>query len=121
MKVLIVDDHEEYLQMICEYLRRINGYKQIKISRRGDDGFDTAESFCPEIIILDMTLPDMNGIELARELRKTIPEVGIIMVTGHDPSGHRTAALAAGVDEFIPKMDIFSELIPAIDKLLGNS
>jgi len=89
----------------------------IGTASRGDEALEQAESLHPQIILIDLAMPGMPGLEAIPHLRRIMPDVGIIALTMMDTGGFRQAALNAGADEFIPKANMRTELLPAIKRL----
>ena len=118
MKCLIIDDQEEYLRMISKFLELSKCDLDIKYALTGVDGVRKFHCYEPDFVIIDMILPDINSFAIVRHLRNENPRLHILMVSGYDPKSYKKAALEAGVDEFLSKMDIFKDLIPAINRLV---
>ena len=115
-KVLIVDDHEE----IRRSLARLVGAwgHEVAVAENGERALSLAATFQPEFAILDLSLPGMNGVVLARRLRKVFPagRLYIIALSGHASVELREACLAAGFDECLNK----TEGIETLERLLGD-
>jgi len=120
-RILLVEDHEEIWDFLSRRLKR-RGY-EVDIAFDGQDGVDKASSLAPDIVLLDMNLPVMDGWTAA-SLLKSRPETSkmpIIALTAHAMSGDREKALAAGCDDYHPKPVDFSRLLQQIEALLGRS
>ncbi|MDA3814357.1 MAG: response regulator [Candidatus Cloacimonetes bacterium] len=102
-KILIIEDNEQNMYMLS-YLLESNNYEVIK-SKNGKEGIILAEKFMPDAIILDIQLPEMDGYEVARELRKikVLKNVLIIVVTSYAMVGDKEKALASGANGYIEK------------------
>ena len=102
-KVMIVDDHEE----IRRSLARLVGTwgHEVAVAENGDRAMLLAATFQPEFAILDLSLPGMNGVVLARRLRRVFPagRLCIIALSGYASGEVREACLAAGFDECLNK------------------
>jgi DNA-binding NarL/FixJ family response regulator len=72
----------------------------------GRDAIDKAERFCPDLIILDLSMPVMNGLQAARIIRRSNPKVSIILLTLHEQSIVDSEASAAGIDRLVSKADM---------------
>lgn len=102
-KVLIVDDHEEVRRSLA---RLVGAWgHEVAVAENGDRALSLAATFQPEVAILDLSLPGMNGIVLARRLRTMFPagRMYLIALSGHASSEVREACLAAGFDECLDK------------------
>ena len=101
--ILYIEDNEQNLYLIT-YLLRAKGYDVIQ-ARSGEEGIALAQQRLPDLILLDIQLPGMDGYEIARRLR-SCPEVRripIVAVTSYAMVGDREKALAAGCDGYIEK------------------
>ena len=121
MKILLVEDNEMNRDMLSRRLMK-RGF-QIDIAVDGKQGIEMAEAGTPDIILLDMSLPVIDGWEAARRLKgsertRTIP---IIALTAHAMAGDREKALAAGCDDYDTKPVDFQSLLSKIEALIGPS
>ncbi len=119
-KVLVVEDNEMNRDMLSRRLQR-RGYEVI-VSVDGEDGVSKARSDSPDIILMDMDLPILDGWAATRKL-KASPEtrsIPVIALTAHAMAGDREKALEAGCDDYDTKPVEFSRLIEKIEKLLGK-
>lgn len=119
-KILLVEDSEQIWDFLSRRLER-RGHT-VLLAHDGEQGVNTAKSASPDIILLDMNLPVMDGWTAARALKadqqtQTIP---IIALTAHAMTGDREKALQAGCDEYHPKPIDFSKLLEQMDALLGG-
>ena len=115
-KLLIVEDHDELSEFLSRRLRR-RGF-EIVLARDGLEAVRSAESEAPDVVLLDMNLPLMDGWTVARTLRGRADAVPIIALTAHAMSGDRAKALAAGCNEHHPKPIDFDLLLDQIDEAL---
>lgn len=117
-KVLIVEDEETLLFTLAHNLKR-GGYSVITAAR-GDDGLRLAREHHPDLIVLDVMLPGIDGIQICRLLRRD-SEVPIIMLTALGGEGDRVAGLDTGADDYIPKPFGMRELMARVRALLRRS
>lgn len=103
LSILIIEDNEQNMYMLS-YLLTNNNYNVIK-AFNGKDGLDLAHNNHPEIILLDIQLPDMDGYEICLKLRHNgLPKnTTIIAVTSYAMGGDREKAIEAGADGYIEK------------------
>jgi DNA-binding NarL/FixJ family response regulator len=78
----------------------------------GQEGVRMAESLAPDIVLMDLIMPVMNGLDATRQIKSGLTPPRVIIVTMHDDPGYRRSAESAGADGFIFKAD-FAELAPA--------
>ena len=120
-RVLLVEDHEEIWDFLSRRLKR-RGY-DVLLAFDGRDGRDKAVAERPDIVLLDMNLPVMDGWTAAREI-KAHPQgasLPIIALTAHAMSGDREKALAAGCDDYHAKPVEFSRLLEQIEALVSRA
>lgn len=119
-KILLVEDNEMNLDMLSRRLER-RGY-EIVVAVDGAQGIQLAQSEAPDLILMDMSLPVMDGWEATRRIKadadtQTIP---VIALTAHAIAGDREKALAAGCDEYESKPVKFPALLAKIKQFLGE-
>lgn len=119
-KLLLVEDNELNRDMLSRRLER-RGY-EIVLAVDGLEALDVAQTELPDLILLDMSLPRMDGWEVASELRKTqdTRHIPIIALTAHAMEGDRDKALAAGCDEYDTKPVDLPRLIEKIERFLNK-
>ena len=114
-KLLLVEDHEEIWDFLSRRLKR-RGF-DVVLAFDGRQGVDMARAEKPDVILLDMNLPVIDGWTAARELKsgdETAP-IPIIALTAHAMSGDREKTLQAGCNDYHPKPIDFSRLLSQID------
>ena len=109
-KVLIVDDHEEIRASVAR-LARAWGH-EVAVASDGPSALSLVESFKPDCVVMDLSLPGMSGIELARHLRQRFPpaQLYLIALTGYVGADIRDACLEAGFDAHLVKPAISQHL-----------
>ena len=119
-KILLVEDNEMNRDMLSRRLAR-RGY-QVVIALDGEQGVAMARSEAPDLILMDMSLPVLDGWEAARQL-KAAPEtraIPIIALTAHAMVGDREKAIEAGCNDYDTKPIEFPRLLGKIDAVLGK-
>lgn len=103
MKILVIEDNEQNLYL-TRFLLEARGH-HISEARSGPAGIATASAAAPELILLDIQLPEMDGYAVARALRqlRSLDAVPIVAVTSYAMSGDRVLAMASGCDAYIEK------------------
>lgn len=117
--ILLVEDHEEIWDFLSRRLKR-RGF-DVTVATDGQQGVDQARAVQPQIVLLDMNLPILDGWSAARKLKDdpATAAIPIIALTAHAMSGDREKALAAGCDDYHPKPIDFSGLLNQIAALIG--
>lgn len=115
LKVLIVEDEDLIREVIVINLSRA-GYEVFQAGN-GEDGIETFKSVKPDVILLDINLPGIDGFEVCRRIREEAPTTGIIMLTARSQEADRIGGLKSGADDYITKPFSPAELIARIEAL----
>ncbi len=118
-RILIADDHALMLDGITNLLEP--KYAVVGTAEDGQALVEAAIRLNPELIILDITMPVMNGIDAAREIRKHLPQAKLLFVTIHATSTYLNAALEAGADGYAVKSSGRSEILAAVESVLAGN
>ena len=118
MNLLLVEDHEEIWDFLSRRLKR-RGF-EVTVATDGQAGLDQARALKPDVMLLDMNLPILDGWSVARALKAEAETAGIpiIALTAHAMSGDKERALAAGCDDYHPKPIDFSRLVGQIEAIV---
>jgi DNA-binding NarL/FixJ family response regulator len=119
--ILIVDDHAYIRKAIRDFLENESSFEVCGEAADGYDAIQKAKELNPDLIILDFSMPGMNGIEAARVLKKIFPQTPIVMLTSHHPSVLRYDTQAAGIDAVVPKDGGMSMLMASLQSLLQET
>ena len=120
-KILLVEDNEMNRDMLSRRLIK-RGY-EVVVALDGEQGLDMARVEAPALVLMDMSLPGMDGWEATRQL-KAMPDtrnIPVIGLTAHAMAGDREKALQAGCDEYETTPGAFARLVGTIQSLLGGS
>lgn len=120
-RLLLVEDNEESRDALSRHLRR-KGY-EVLTAVDGRQGLEAVRTAAPDLVLMDMSLPVLDGWEATRQL-KADPQTRhtpVIALTAHAMAGDREKALAAGCDEYDTKPVEFARLLGKIQALLGTS
>ena len=117
-RILIIEDNEMNRDALSRRLAR-RGY-EVLLAVDGLDGLSIADATCPDLILMDLAMPEVDGWECARRLKESSRTAGIpiIALTAHAMIGEREKALEAGCDDFDTKPIDFAGLLEKIDRLL---
>ena len=114
-KLLLVEDHEELWDFLSRRLRK-RGF-EVVLAHDGKQALDQVAAQSPDLVLLDMDLPIMDGWTVARTLRERSDATPIIALTAHAMSGDKEKAIAAGCDDYHPKPIDFAKLLGQIETL----
>ena len=119
-RILLVEDNEANRDMLCRRLER-RGF-EVVMAGDGDEGLEKARSLAPDLVLLDLGRPMLDGWTVARVLKAEVAtsSIPVIALTAHAMTGDRERALAAGCDEFATKPVDFEALLAAMGTLLGG-
>jgi DNA-binding NarL/FixJ family response regulator len=119
-RLLIVDDHEIFRRGLRALLEPSAEWQICGEAVDGMDAVEQCRSLKPDIVVLDVSMPRLNGLEAARLIIKEKPEPQIVIITQHDSPQIRSAALEAGARAFVTKSAVGSELVSALRSLIRN-
>ena len=119
-RVLLADDHALVRQGLMAYLER-HGFQIVGEASDGQEAQELAEKTQPDVAILDVSMPVLNGIDAARELKKSSPKTKAILLTKHDEDQYVTEALRAGAKGFVLKSQAADDLVHAIREVCRGS
>lgn len=118
--LMIVDDHPELRNGICEWLQAYFPGLRCLQAESAEIALSIINDQRPGIILLDLWLPGMNGVEATKRIKERHPDSTIIIISIHDDAEHREAAKSAGALGYVPKLRMHLELIPLLEPLLKN-
>lgn len=117
IRVLVVDDHDSWRRYVSAALRKLR-YQVIGEAVDGLEAVQKAETLNPDLTVLDVGLPTLNGIQVARRILTHAPAAKILFVSGHRSHDIAEAALATGAGGYVFKADAGLELSPAIEAIM---
>jgi DNA-binding NarL/FixJ family response regulator len=115
--VLVVDDHELVRRNICSLLADETGW-ELRQAENGRIAVDLSQKLRPDIVVLDLVMPVMNGMEAAYEIRKIAPRVKIVFISSQYTPDQTSAMTRLFGADFVQKSEVVKELIPTINRLL---
>ena len=115
-RILVVDDDPKIRTVVRRGLA-YEGYRVVEASS-GEEGLDKAREHLPELVVLDVMLPGIDGIEVTRRLRSAGDQVAILMLTARDEVRDRVEGLESGADDYLVKPFSFEELLARVHALL---
>ncbi len=115
IRVVLADDHEPMLDRVAKLL--ITECDVVGTASDGRQAFEAAMDLKPDVIVLDISMPVMNGIETAHRLKKAGAEARIVFLTVHDDQDYAREALETGALGYVTKPRIASDLMAAINEV----
>jgi DNA-binding NarL/FixJ family response regulator len=120
MRLLLVDDDERFRETLRQLLATRDEAEILGEAGDGEEALRLAETLKPDVILMDLAMPRMNGLEVTRHLKARWPQVLIIIITVHDDEAYRRTALAAGAEAFLVKKTLGVDLWPTLRRIAGH-
>ena len=120
VSVLLVDDKSTFLGIATRFLQEEHRDEVavVGVADGGEEALVEAQLLQPQVILIDLNMPGVSGLEAIPRLREALPDAGIIALTLLDAEVYRQAALAAGADDFVSKVKMVADLLPAIRRVV---
>ncbi len=115
VKVLIADDHRDFRRIVHEFLDRIPNVSVIGEAGDGNEAVEKVEKLIPDVVLMDISMPHMNGLEATRIIKQRWPDTKVLIATTYDDPMYRKQALEARADGFILK----GSLKPSLEATFG--
>jgi DNA-binding NarL/FixJ family response regulator len=113
--ILIIDDHPLFREGIKSLILRDRRFEVVGEAGNGREGLRMARKLKPDLVLMDISLPDRNGIELTREIRGLLPETRIMIVSMHSKINHLTNAFQAGATGYVVKESAADRLLQGLE------
>ncbi len=120
IKVFLADDHAILREGLKHILNADPSVEVVGEAADGQSAFEKIEQLKPDVVVMDISMPSMTGIEAARKLRKYDPEIKIIMLTRHDNEEYVDQLLKYGIHGYVLKDDAGDDLIRALEAIRKN-
>jgi DNA-binding NarL/FixJ family response regulator len=118
VRILVADDHEIVRRGVSSLLESRDDFEVCAEATNGEDAIKQAQQLKPDLIVLDVTMPGMDGLTAAKLIKKRQPGIPILILSMHGGSEIIRAAQLAGVQAFITKSDAAKVLLEAVDAVL---
>ena len=103
IKIVVVDDHILLLESLKTFIEQNDNYKIIGEAKNGMEAIEVCKKSYPDVVLMDIKMPDMDGIQAAKEIKKEMPRVKIIILTSYEDIESIFEAFAMGVDGYVLK------------------
>jgi DNA-binding NarL/FixJ family response regulator len=121
IRVVVADDSRTALRAVCAYLDFEGQFEIVGTANDGLSVLQQAESLCPDLVLTDLSMPRMTGLEAAMQLRKSVPGVRILIFTELSGLRLREACLQVGVDGFVEKSQMPERLMEEVRRLFPEN
>jgi len=116
-RILLADDHVIFREMIKKNLEEISGLAVVGEAGNGLELLESLEKLHPQMVILDIGMPHMDGLEAAKEIKRGHPEIKILWLTMYKSKDYLARASEVGIDGYILKDNAFKDLVAAIEEI----
>ena len=120
LRILVADDHDILRRGLKQLLTSHAGWQVCAEARTGREAVSLAEEHKPDIVVIDISMPDLNGLEAARRIRKALPKTGIIILSLHFSDQLVKDIVEAGARAYVMKADADRDLVNAVEALSNH-
>jgi DNA-binding NarL/FixJ family response regulator len=120
LRILAADDHDILRRGLKQLLTARPGWEICAEAKTGREAVSLAEQHKPDIVVMDVSMPDLNGLEAARRIHKALPKTGIIMLTLHFSDQLVKDIVESGARAYVMKSDADRDLVNAVEALANN-
>ena len=120
LRILLVDDHQITLEGLRIVLESQDGWQVCGEAKTGIEAVEKAVALKPDLVIMDFSMPEMNGLEATRRIHEKLPDTEVLILTMHESKALAEAALAAGARGFVLKTETKSLLVDAVKKMVAH-
>ena len=120
IKVIVADDHQLFREGLKNLLETDETIEVIAQSENGNAAIEMAQRLNPDVLLTDIAMPDMNGIEATRLLKEKLPEIKVIAVSMHSDKQYVKGMLEAGADAYLLKNSTHRQLIDAVHSVFNG-
>jgi DNA-binding NarL/FixJ family response regulator len=121
LKILLVDDNLTFLAAVRKFIGLLPGTEIVAEAHDGQVALDLAAQLQPDLMLLDVVMPRMGGLDVAKALRTWVKAPRILFLSMHDNESYKSAAHELGALGFVGKADFVAELLPIIAKLVAEA
>ena len=118
-RVLVADDHEAFRQGFVEFLRKHYDVEVIGEAKDGIEAITLTQSLHPDLVLIDMSMPRLSGIEAAQQIRAAFPELKVVFVTIHEEETYQAMVEFIHADGFVRKSFLKEDLKKVLKRVIG--
>ena len=116
ISVLVVDDHQMFADALNLLLSAHPRLEPIGVSASAEEALEVCDGRCPDVVLMDVDLPGMDGIEATRRVRERCPDTHVVIITALQPTDVLAGAVEAGASGFVPKTQAADQLATVIEQ-----
>ena len=121
IRLLLVDDHEVVRTGLRSFLESQDGMQIVAEASSGAEAIAQVFRECPDVVVMDITMPGMDGLEATRRLKQTCPQVNVLALTVHEDKQYLFEMMAAGASGYLTKQSAAEDLVAAIHAVAGGN
>jgi DNA-binding NarL/FixJ family response regulator len=114
LRILVVDDHASVRRAVCSLLRHQPDFEVTCEATDGLEAIQKAREIRPDVIVLDISMPELNGLQAARQIRQVAPESEIVFLSQHGASNIIAEAMSIGARGYVCKSHVADHLVDAV-------
>lgn len=118
--IVLIDDNPVFLRHAQRFLSQQPGFAVVAVAKTGQEGLRSVQAVRPDVVLLDISLPDQSGLDLIPAVKEAAPESGVIVVTMQDAAQYRDNALRRGADGFVAKAHMAEDLVREIQRVTAS-
>ena len=120
LRILIVDDIHSVRTLVTQYLKKMEGVKVIGHAENGEEAVRVSEQLKPDIVLMDISLPDASGVDIARQIKSKLAGTSVYLWSAFEVGDYRDLRIESPADGFIQKSNLKPELLDMIRKELNK-
>ena len=117
LRTLVIDDNRDFVRAVCGWIECEDGMIVVGTAEDGRAGLREVERLNPDIVLIDVVMPVMDGVEATRRIKARPDPPAVVLFTMHDAEAVRASALSAGADAVLSKRDLGEALAPLVRSL----
>lgn len=121
IRILLVDDNPQFLQSAAEFLATDPTITVAGHALSGQEALEQVVALTPDLVLMDLAMPDMNGLEATRRIKTQRDAPHVVILTLYDNAEYRAAAEDVGADGFVSKSEFGTQLRPMIQKFINGA
>ena len=120
LAVLLADDNEPFRRRVRNFLDKVPEFQVVGDVADGEDAVRGARELQPDVVVMDVLMPRLNGIEATRRIRSEFPSINVIALSLHGDDGFRRAMLDAGATSYLLKDNVLNDLPKALRSIAAS-
>ncbi len=121
IKILLCDDNDNFRQLLTQYIKSMPSVEVVGEAFDGVDVIDKTERLNPDLVLMDLSMPNQSGLDATRTIKEKWPEKAVIILTLYEDSVYKELADEFNADGFIAKSSIKAQLPGVIEQMVKNS